>query len=305
MLKTIELETGGVHIAATAAGDPSAPTIVLLHGWPHSRALYDGVIDLLGDDFFVLAMDLPAIGDSRGAPRSAEKSVLADIVIGAAEAAGARDIVVAGLDVGGMTAFAAARDHGSRIRGAIVMNTVIPGLEPWDKILADPRIWHFAFHGIPQLPETLVAGHERVYFDFFHNVLTRQPQRISDSLRTAFARAYARPEALKAGFDWYRAMAADAKHNAERARITTPLLYARGDADKRAIEPYLEGLRGAGVEALESRVIADCGELAPIEQPRAFSDIIADFAARHTAERSSRAHKHTRAPVNATAARRG
>jgi len=283
MTKTINIEVRDLSIAASVAGEARDPAIVLLHGWPQSRVLYDGVIEALGRDFFVLAMDLPAIGDSRGAPPSGEKSVLADVAISAAAAAGARDIVVAGLDVGGMTAFAAARDHGSRIRGAIVMNTVVPGLEPWSKVISDPRIWHFAFHAIPELPETLVRAHERVYFDFFHNVLTRKPERIPEALRDAFARAYARPEALKAGFDWYRALTADAKHNAERTRITTPLLYARGDGDGRPIEPYLEGLKDAGAEALESRVITDCGELAPIEQPNAFVEIVSDFATRHAA----------------------
>jgi pimeloyl-ACP methyl ester carboxylesterase len=135
-----------------------------------------------------VALDLPEIGDSRGAPASSEKTVLADIALTAAEGAGARDIVVAGLDVGGMIAFAAARDHGARLSGAIVMNTVIPGLEPWSEIISDPRIWHFAFHALPDLPETLVRGHERLYFDFFTDFLSGDPKRISDELRTQFVR---------------------------------------------------------------------------------------------------------------------
>jgi hypothetical protein len=75
--------------------------------------------------------------------------------------------------------------------------------------MSDPRIWHFAFHALPDLPETLVRGREK----------------ISDALRDEFAEAYARPEALKAGFDWYRTMAKDATHNKRRKKIVTPLLY--------------------------------------------------------------------------------
>jgi pimeloyl-ACP methyl ester carboxylesterase len=82
----------------------------------------------LAEDFFVLAFDLPGIGASRGLPHSAAKSVLADLLLTAAESVGAHSIVVAGLDVGGMIAFAAARDHGPRVVAAIVMNTVIPVL---------------------------------------------------------------------------------------------------------------------------------------------------------------------------------
>jgi pimeloyl-ACP methyl ester carboxylesterase len=234
----------------------------------------------LSADFFVLSLDLPDIGDSRGKPPSADKSVLADIALAAAEKAAAHDVIIAGLDVGGMIAFAAARDYPERISAAIVMNTVIPGIEPWSQILSDPRIWHFAFHAIPDLPEILIQGHQRRYFDFFTNVLSGDPERIPENLRDEFARAYTRPEALKAGFDWYRAMAADAAHNAEYKRISTPLLYLRGDADRRSINPYVDGLRTAGAENLESRVVAGSGELLPIEAAPVFIDLVREFGLR-------------------------
>lgn len=278
--RTVELRAGPARIAATRAGSPDAPALVLLHGWPQSRALYDGVVEDLGRTFLALAMDLPEIGDSRGAPPSAEKSALADMVLTAAEDAGARDITLVGLDVGGMIAFAAARDHGGRIAGAVVINTVIPGLDPWDALLADPRVWHFAFHAIPDLPETVVQGRERAYFDFFHDALASDPAKIQGPLREVFAQAYARPEALKAGFDWYRAMARDAERNASPKAIATPLLLVRGDADGRSADDYVPGLKAAGVADLETCTVAGTGELLPVEAPAAFNEIVSAFAAR-------------------------
>src|SRR3954449_5108633 len=102
------IENDGLTLGALVAGDPVKPGLLLVHGWPHSKELYAGVLDELASDHFVLAFDLPAIGDSRGAPRSAEKKELADVLIGAAERAGATSLVIAGLDVGGMIAHAAA-----------------------------------------------------------------------------------------------------------------------------------------------------------------------------------------------------
>jgi pimeloyl-ACP methyl ester carboxylesterase len=277
MPNTITLDVGQLRIETSLAGEVNKPCLLLLHGWPQSRALYDGVLDALSVDFYVLAPDLPGIGGSRGTVSSAEKTALADVTLTLAERAGARDIIIAGLDVGGMIAFAAARDHGPRVSAAVVMNTVIPGIEPWSKIVSDPRIWHFAFHAVPDLPEILVRGHERTYFDFFHDFLAGDPKRIPEALREEFARAYARPDALKTGFDWYRAMSADAKRNAMPTPIPTPLLYVRGDADGRSIEPYLEGLKAAGAGTLDSRVVDGSGELLPIEAPQAFVDLLRDF----------------------------
>ncbi|KQU64556.1 MULTISPECIES: alpha/beta fold hydrolase [unclassified Rhizobacter] len=277
-MEKIELADHGVEIAVRRAGVASRPALLLLHGWPHSHALYEPVIDALAERFFVLAPDLPAVGESRGAPSSAEKTVLADVLLAAAERAGAHDIVVAGIDVGGMIAFAAARDHGRRIRGAVVTNTVIPGLDPWEQLLADPRIWHFAFHAIPELPETMVQGRQRPYFDYFCDLLAGHKSAVTDAYRERFAAAYARPQALKAGFDWYRALAADAKHNARPKAIETPLLYLRGDADGRSPDDYLPGLRRAGARELTAAVLPDCGEFAPLEAPRAFVDALVRFA---------------------------
>jgi pimeloyl-ACP methyl ester carboxylesterase len=273
----IKLARHGVEVAMQAAGSPSHPALMLLHGWPHSHALYEPVLRGLSERFFVLVPDLPEIGESRGTPRSAEKTVLADVLLDAAEHAGAHDVVIAGIDVGGMIAFAAARDHGRRIRGAVVANTVVPGLAPWSTVLADPRIWHFAFHAIPGLPETLVQGRQRAYFDYFFNALAGDPQAVTEGCRARFAEAFARPEALKAGFDWYRALDADAKHNAQPAPIETPVLYLRGDADGGSPADYLPGLRQAGVRHVTGAALAGSGEFAPLEAPQAFIEALIRF----------------------------
>jgi pimeloyl-ACP methyl ester carboxylesterase len=277
-MRTDTLAHQGLTLGFIAAGDPAKPAIVLLHGWPHSKDLYAPVVDTLATGHFVLAFDLPGIGDSRGVPPSAEKTVLADILIGAAERAGARSPVMAGLDVGGMIAYAAARDHGERLAGAVVINTVIPGLDPWDKILADPRIWHFAFHALPELPELLVTDHQRAYFDFFTDFLAGNKEAVTEAHRAAFAQAYERPEALRAGFDWYRTLQADARHNSRHKNIEAPMLYLRGDADGRSPDDYLPALKAAGAKRLKGEVLGGSGEFAPLEVPKAFTRALAAFA---------------------------
>ncbi|HTN62276.1 MAG TPA: alpha/beta hydrolase [Devosia sp.] len=234
--------------------------------------------EAFASSFFTIVPDLPGIGDSIGTPAAAEKTVLADIVLKAAEELDAKDIVVAGFDVGGMIAFAAARDHGSRIRGAVVANTVLPGIDPWAKVISNPHIWHFAFHNIPDLPEILVTGHERQYFDFFTDFLAGKKEAVTEAHRIAFANAYGRPQALKVGFDWYRALEADAKTNMRRKQITTPVLYLRGDADGRGIEDYVAGLKAIGVETLAGKVIKGAGEFLSLEAPEAFVQVVRDFA---------------------------
>ncbi|RUZ39428.1 alpha/beta hydrolase, partial [Mesorhizobium sp. M7A.F.Ca.CA.001.15.1.1] len=46
------LEAGDMQLAVSTAGDPRRPALILLHGWPHSRKIYDGVLDELGTRYF-------------------------------------------------------------------------------------------------------------------------------------------------------------------------------------------------------------------------------------------------------------
>lgn len=277
-MHTETFHVGNLELTANIAGDLENPAILLLHGWPHDRSLYDPVLEQLGSRYFVLAFDLPGIGDSRGVPDTAEKEKLADLMLTAAEQAGAKSIVVAGIDVGGMIAYAAARFHGSRVKGVAVGNTVIPGIDPWEKVLADPRIWHFAFHAVPDLPEHLVTGRERAYFDFFFNILGNKQRPLPEAMRARFAQAYARPEALKAGFDWYRAFPADAEKNAVPKELAIPILYFRGDADGRKADDYIAGLKAAGAKDVRPHTLPGTAEFTPVEAPDEFTRVLTDFA---------------------------
>ena len=278
MTQQISIAAGPLALSALRAGSPDDPAIVLLHGWPLSSAIWEPVIDALARDHFVLAFDLPGIGQSQGSSPPVLKTEIADMVITAALAAGAHDMIVAGVDVGGMIAFAAARDHGDRIAAVVIMNTIIPGIDPWQETLANPQIWHFAFHQLPDLPETLVRGHERKYFDFFLDFLAGDKSKIDEKLRRKLVEAYSTPQALKVGFDWYRAMPKDAEHNALATTIETPILYLRGDADGRKIDPYLAGLRKSGAKQVTGKLIADSGELLSVEAPDALVAALNEFA---------------------------
>jgi pimeloyl-ACP methyl ester carboxylesterase len=73
MAEPVRLNAFELDVGASVSGEPHRPALVLLHGWPQSRALYDGVLEPLTSEFFVLAMDLPGMGESRGVPSTGER----------------------------------------------------------------------------------------------------------------------------------------------------------------------------------------------------------------------------------------
>lgn len=59
----------GTRLAVYEEGNPEGPTVVLVHGWPDSHVLWDGVVPLLTDKFRVIRYDSRAAGASSG-PKS-------------------------------------------------------------------------------------------------------------------------------------------------------------------------------------------------------------------------------------------
>ncbi|WP_156686668.1 SDR family oxidoreductase [Mycobacterium sp. Marseille-P9652] len=58
----------GARIAVYEEGKPDGPTVVLVHGWPDSHVLWDGVVPLLAERFRVIRYDNRGVGLS-SAPR--------------------------------------------------------------------------------------------------------------------------------------------------------------------------------------------------------------------------------------------
>src|ERR1700756_2259071 len=53
-----------VRVAVYEEGNPSGPTVVLVHGWPDSHVLWDGVAPLLAERFRVIRYDNRGVGKS-------------------------------------------------------------------------------------------------------------------------------------------------------------------------------------------------------------------------------------------------
>ena len=117
------------------------------------------------------------------------------------------------------------------------------------------------------------AGRQAEYFDFFYDILSADPSRITPRARAEYVSAYRSDAALTAGFDFYRAFAQDARDNAESGKTAaadTPLLYLRGERESGNIATYAAGFRSAGRTADLQPV--DRGLVVGRERPRYLVD---------------------------------
>ncbi len=99
------------------------PTLVLLHAFPQSSAMWRPQLEVLSDRFRVLAPDLPGFGKSGLVPGWTVDSA-ADLLaefLDAVEPSGS--VVLGGLSMGGYLALAFARRHPGKLRGLILADT--------------------------------------------------------------------------------------------------------------------------------------------------------------------------------------
>jgi pimeloyl-ACP methyl ester carboxylesterase len=201
-------------------------------------------------------------------------------------ALGLRDVTLVGHDIGAMVAYAYLHAYPRELRAAVLLNIAIPGVDPWSETTHDPNTFHFALHAIPKLPETLIAGRQAPYFDYFYDAVAATPSAITPAHRAAYVAAYSRPAALTAGFDWYRAFAQDEKDNqaVKASRVETPVLYMRGDRERGSpLDAYVDGLRANGLVNVEGRSIPNCAHFSAEEQPAFLAAALLQFIGEHVA----------------------
>ena len=84
---------------------------------------------------------------------------------------------------------------------------------------------------------------------------------------------------MTAGFNWYRAFAADAAANREAGgdKVASPLLYVRGEREMGDIQAYVAGLRAAGVTHVKHGLIPGAGHFTQEEAPEQTWQLIGNF----------------------------
>ncbi|GAA5114985.1 alpha/beta fold hydrolase [Pseudonocardia adelaidensis] len=273
-------ELGDVRLHFVTAGSGAA--VVLLHGWPQTWFCWRKVIPLLAEGHLVVAPDLRGLGDSsRPSSGYDKRTVSGDVHRLMHDELGIDEFHLAGHDWGGVTAYSLAAHHPESVAALAVIDVTIPGLGATD-ISQGGRRWHHAFHRTPGLPEALVAGREDVYLGWFYRSFGYTSDAISDDEVREYLRTYSQPDALRAGFEYYRATPQDIADNAALAgkgALPMPVLAIGGAGGWGRGREVADSLRQFA-DQVHDVVIDEAGHWIPEEQPRVLADHLTEFFAR-------------------------
>ena len=256
------------------------PVVILIHGFPQDWFEYRAIMPRLAKQFTVIAVDLRGIGGSTATAGGYDAANMAEDIHQLISGIKLEHVFIVGHDIGGHVAYAFVRRYPQITRGAMILDTPIPGIEGWSEIQGHPSVWHIQFMQVPGLPEKLVTGRQAEYFGYFF-----QFGKFTPSEMAHYVKAYSTDAQLHAVFEMYRAFPANEKFNqAQRGPNDVPLFVGAGNASPfaRLVPKIAEGLRANGCTHVETGLIPGCVHYVVEDQPETVADLIERYASAHS-----------------------
>lgn len=290
-------QVGEVRLHYVSGGE--GPAMVFLHGWPQTWYMWRDVLPGMMQHYRVVAVDLRGLGDSSRPNGGYDtKTVAQDIWRLMHDVLGEARFDVVAHDWGGPVAFGLAAQYREAVRAMAIFDA--PALGDGSALAGIPR-WHFGFHSEPDLPEALLTGREDVYLRHMFRKGGARPDAISEDAQREYVRAYSQPGAMRAGFNYYRAMSQDARDNQafvrQAGKLQMPILVYGGGA------PNV----GRGLFAMDSwqrmasdvrgGVAPDCGHWIPEERPAWVVERLLEFFSQVQQEEASTASLTSKHPI--------
>ncbi len=266
-----------LHYVTLGKGRP----VILIHGWPQTWYEWRRLMPLLADKFFLVAPDLRGLGDSSRPSKGYDKKTVAgDLWNLMRDHLGFERFDVVGHDWGAPTAFRLTADHVDAVTHLAMLDAPVPGDMPAGSGLGGAPRWHHMFHQVPDLPEALVYGRERIYLEWFFMAGTDQAGVFSEADIAEYVRTYSQPGAMRAGFNFYRALPQDVADNRELFatgfKLPMPTLGIGGGGSRGRADLIVQSLRRVALRS-EGGAIADCGHFIPEEKPDELARLLREF----------------------------
>lgn len=263
-----------LHFVTGGSGRP----VILLHGFPNTWYAWRDVLPVLASTCSVIAVDLRGLGDSTAGTSANDVPTGASDVHELVAHLGYDTVSVVGQDWGGSTAFAYAAAYPAEITHLGVIEALPAG--PWtDAGAGKSGAWFAGFHQIPGLPETLIAGRERPYLDWFYRAYSATPGVPATEAVQEYLRTYTQPGTMTSALARYRGVQREIAHNTEHLTepLRMPVLAVGGEAVFGAA--VAANLRHAAAD-VRSEVLAGCGHYVTEERPAQVAELILDFLTR-------------------------
>jgi len=266
-------EVNGVRLHYLIGGTGSP--VVLLHGYAQTGHMWRPLIQPLAKRHTVIVPDLRGAGGSGKPEAGYDKKNMAMDIHELTTSLGFDRVSIVGHDIGLMVAYAYAAQFPQGTERVVLMDAFLPGIGNWKDVWLMRDLWHFHFYG--KVPLALVKGRERTYFEHFWNDFAADPKHsVPEADRRVYARAYAQPGGMRAGFEYFRNFEQDAKdfEQLSKTKLTMPVLVLTGE---KASGTFLIEQAKLVASDVKGVVVPGAGHWLMEEAPQAVIPAIIDF----------------------------
>jgi len=260
--------------------------LLLIHGFPQTSYQFRHVIPLFADaGYRVIVPDYRGAGQSSHPAHDFRKATMADDLFALVHSyLGIQDkIHIIGHDIGGMIAHSYASRRPSHVKSLVWGECPLPGTAAYEENKIMKQQFHFVFHSVPDLPEALVTGRERLYLKHFFDKQALNTGAITSADLDHYTLMYSQPGALRCAFAVYEAFEVDAEENRawlqDKGKCKVPALVLSGDSSRHADEAEFMGIEM--YENLEVDVVEESGHYIAEENPVAFVRKVLAFVEKH------------------------
>ena len=290
--RRVPLRTG-VTLNVALAGDPQAPHVILLHGFPESHRTWRELIPRLQDRFRLIMPDQRGFAGSDHPQDVADykTDTLIDDIFAMADALGIESFSLVGHDWGGAIAWPAALRNDRRLEKLAIINAPHPVIfqksliENEDQRSASQYINAFRTPDFEKLVE--MKGYDWFFERTFSNQV--DPDLVPETEKKQYIADWSQPGAFNAMLNWYRAgrmivpprgVTVPLPDWMLRAfpKVEVPTLVVWGMKDTALLPIQLDGLDQL-VEDLEIVRLPNAGHFAPWEAPDDVGQALEPFLA--------------------------
>lgn len=268
-----------LEIAYIEAGEGNAETLVLIHGLGSNAKAWLRNMDAWGEDYHVIALDLPGYGRSTKGELPYSLSFYAQVIMEMLDGLGVDRAVLAGHSMGGQIAILAGLSHPERVDQLVLfapagVESFETGEGQWLRGAVTPEF----------VQDTTIRNIAVNLHANFHDTPEEAEFMITDRIRIRGASDF--EEYCHAVSQNVGAMI-DEPTTGRLDEIGQPVLVVFGENDGLIPNPYLHGGRTRDIGEIAAReipdcellMVPDCGHFVQFERPELVNDAVLEFLA--------------------------
>ncbi|KAK0284712.1 hypothetical protein LTR91_011061 [Friedmanniomyces endolithicus] len=283
------LRVNGIRMHYITAG--TGPALLLLHGTPKNSFYWYRIFPLLTSHFTLVAPDLRGFGytDKPPATEGYDTKVNADDMADLMSQLGHEKFYLHGEDRGGDYAYALAASYRERVLKLSFCEMLVSGLGLEESNIWSPEMvtaqfreqgvwcWHLSFFWIPHVPEMLIQGHEREFWEMFMKQECYNPAMIEPKALDHWIECVKQPGGLRGILETYRSAFQSAKVNRELAKTKLTIPVMTIGAPEFFGPKVRENALQFAEEVQRSEIFEECGHSLALEKPERLAKTLREF----------------------------